>query len=281
MIGTEPSRTAMMAAAARAAHLLIDSEPYLFRDTMASALLGPHAEELIGYHLHHGDHPLLAAVRAQATVRSHWVEQRLAESAAAQYVVLGAGLDSFGYRGAAEGIRVFEVDHPGTQRWKKEILAIGDIQPVGEVIFVPVDFERDDLPRHLADAGFDRDRPALVGWLGVSMYLTAEAIGTTLAALSGLAPGSELVMEYMLDPALRDGNGHAYAESVQPVTSAQGEPWLSTFAPQTLDELLRRYGFATVEHISHRAAVPADWWQRADALQPVDLCRLAHARLGG
>ncbi|PPJ21765.1 SAM-dependent methyltransferase [Nocardia nova] len=270
-----------MAAAARAAHLLVDNEPYLFRDTMASALLGPHAEELIGYHLHHGEHPLLAAVRAQATVRSQWVEQRLAESAAAQYVILGAGLDSFGYRDAAEGIRVFEVDHPSTQRWKREILAIGDIRPVGEVVFVPVDFERDDLPRRLADAGFDRARPALVSWLGVSMYLTAEAIDTTLAALSGLAPGTELVMEYMLDPALRDGNGHAYAESVQPITSAQGEPWLSTFAPEILDEVLRRYGFTTVEHISHRAAVPADRWKRADALQPVDLCRLAHARIGG
>ncbi|MFG3520557.1 class I SAM-dependent methyltransferase [Nocardia nova] len=281
MIGTEPSRTAMMAAAARAAHLLIDSEPYLFRDTMASALLGPHAEELIGYHLRHGDHPLLAAVRAQATVRGHWVEQRLAESAAAQYVVLGAGLDSFGYRDAAEGIRVFEVDHPGTQRWKREVLAIGDIRPVGEVVFVPVDFERDDLPRHLADAGFDPARPALISWLGVSMYLTAEAIGTTLAGLSGLAPGTELVMEYMLDPALRDGNGHAYAESVQPVTSAQGEPWLSTFTPETLDDVLHRYGFTTVEHISHRAAVPAGWWRRPDALQPVDLCRLAYARIGG
>lgn len=280
MIGTEPSRTAMMAAAARAAHPLVDDEPYLFRDDLAGALLGPHAEELVGYHLRHRRHPLLAAVRAQATVRSHWVETRLVASGIDQYVILGAGLDSFGYRDPAAAIRVFEVDHPETQRWKREILALADISATGELAFVPVDFEHDEPVPALAAAGVDRGRPVLVSWLGVSMYLTGAAIEAVLSGLSGLPAGSELVMEYLLDPALRDEYGRSYAASVEPAARAQGEPWLSSFTPAALDQLLHRHGFATVVHISHQAAVPASWWQRTDALRPVDLCRLAHARIG-
>ena len=126
----QPSFTALTAAAARAAHLIVDGEPVIFADTLASALLGERAEDLLSYHTSHGTHPVLAGARAQVTCRSRYTEDALARAAGrgvTQYMVLGAGLDSFAYRrgGVAGGrrVRVFEVDHPATQDWKRRALA--------------------------------------------------------------------------------------------------------------------------------------------------------------
>jgi len=128
---TEPSQTALTAAAARAAHLLVDTPPFIFADTMASALLGDRAGEFIGYHRRHAGHPILSAARAQVVCRSRYAEDRLARAAALgiqQYVIVGAGLDLFGYRpGLARQLRVFEVDHPATQQWKRQALAAAGI----------------------------------------------------------------------------------------------------------------------------------------------------------
>lgn len=119
MNNREPSQTALTAAAARAAHLVVDREPLIFRDTVARALLGDRAEELIGYHREHGDHLILSSARTMTVTRSRYTEDRLADAVrrgVAQYVVLGAGLDTFAYRSPhAERLRVFEVDHPATQ----------------------------------------------------------------------------------------------------------------------------------------------------------------------
>ncbi|TMR09861.1 class I SAM-dependent methyltransferase, partial [Nonomuraea zeae] len=196
----QPSQTALMAAAARAAHLVVDREPVIFRDTIAAPLLGERADELIGYHRAYGDHLVLAGTRAQVTARSHYAERRLAERARTgldQYVVLGAGLDTFAYRAEAAGgaMRVFEVDHPDTQEWKRGLLAAAGIAPPAALAFAPVDFESDDLLDALLAAGFDPGRPALVSWLGVAMYLTPEAVAATLAVAGRLAAGSELIME--------------------------------------------------------------------------------------
>ncbi len=119
----QPSLTALTAAAARAAHLIVDSEPVIFADTLAQALLADRAEELISYHRAHGAHPVLAGARAQVTCRSRYAEDRLADAVGrgiGQYVLLGAGLDSFACRSPlAERVRVFEVDHPATQEYKR------------------------------------------------------------------------------------------------------------------------------------------------------------------
>jgi methyltransferase (TIGR00027 family) len=126
-----PSYTALTAAAARAAHLIVDSAPTIFADRLASRLLGEQAGELIGYHRAHGSHLVLAAARAQVTCRSRYAEDRLtdaAERGITQYVILGAGLDSFAYRSPLAGrVRVFEVDHPATQQWKRSRLAAARI----------------------------------------------------------------------------------------------------------------------------------------------------------
>jgi O-methyltransferase involved in polyketide biosynthesis len=117
-----------------------------------------------------------------------------------------------------------------------------------------------------------------VSWLGVSMYLTADAVAATLAAVVRLAAGTELVMEYALPPDLRDGTGAAYAGFALPVAAERGEPWRSFFTPEQLSGLLEANGMTVADQARLRDAVPAALWDRSDAaLRPLDLCRLARA----
>jgi methyltransferase (TIGR00027 family) len=280
----QPSQTAMTAAAARAAHLLVDSEPRIFADSLAALLLGGEAETYLRYHREHGDHPLLAGTRAQATCRSRFTEDQLALAAArgtAQYVILGAGLDSFACRSELAGrLRVFEVDHPATQQRKRALLAAAGLAEPPTLTWVPVDFETDELITSLTAAGLDPAAPAFVSWLGVTMYLTAEAIGATLTSLSRLAPGSELVTDYMLTADLRDADGVAYADLVMPDSERRGEPWLSFFTPEQMTGLLTRHGFTGVRDVRQRDAVSAALWERTDLLRPIELSRLCHATVG-
>lgn len=275
----------MTAAAARAAHLLVDSEPRIFADTLAAPLLGDQAETYLRYHREHGDHPLLAGTRAQATCRSRFTEDQLALAAArgtAQYVILGAGLDSFACRSELAGrLRVFEVDHPATQERKRAMLAAAGLAEPPTLTWVPVDFETDELTASLTAAGLDPAAPAFVSWLGVTMYLTAGAIGATLASLSRLAAGSELVTDYMLTADLRDADGTTYADLVMPDSERRGEPWLSFFTPEQMTDLLTSHGFTAVRHVRQRDAVSAALWERADLLHPIELSWLCHATVGG
>ena len=278
-----PSQTALTAAAARAAHLIVDGEPVIFADRMAAGLLGERAGEFIGYHRAHGTHLVLSSARAQVLCRSRFTETQLAacvRDGTTQYVILGAGLDSFAYRtDAAHGgpVRVFEVDHPGTQQWKRDHLAAAGIPVPGSVSFVPVDFERDLLAGRLSQAGFDPSRPAMVSWLGVTMYLTQAAISQTLAEVGGFAPGTQLITDYMLPAALRDETGSTYVELVAPGAAERGEPWLTFLAPDDMSALLARHGFGPADHVRQRDSIPAVLWDRADSLRPAGLSVLARA----
>jgi methyltransferase (TIGR00027 family) len=280
---SQPSNTAMTAAAARAAHLIVDDSPYIFSDTMAEALLGGRAAELLGYHRGYAEHPILAAARAQVVCRSRYAEDRLADAVARgirQYVVLGAGLDTFGYRSALAGrVSVFEVDHPGTQGWKRNALAAAGIAaPVG-VTFVPADLGAESLTRALQLAGFDFGQPAFVSWLGVIMYLDSTAIRSTLASLAGFAAGTELIADYMLPQHLRDEAGDFYVANVGPAAAERGEPWLTFLSPDEMTGLLAESGFGTPEQVSQQHAVPAGLWDRTDSLQPISLSMIARATL--
>ncbi len=272
----QPSLTALTAAAARAAHLIVDSGPPIFADTLAEAMLGERADELTGFHRMHGTHPVLAGARAQVTCRSRYTEDRLADGVQrgiSQYVVLGAGLDSFGYRSPlADRVRVFEVDHPATQEYKRRI------QPAPDgVTFVPVEFGRDCLDDGLARAGFDRAAPTFVSWLGVTMYLNSAAIELAVAVLGGFAPGSEIVVDYMLPASLRDAAGQLYADLVGQALAERGEPWISLFTPAAMAALLRSQGFGSVRDVAQRDMIPAAAWDRPDSLRPAELSRIAHA----
>ncbi len=280
-----PSQTALTAAAARAAHLIVNGEPVIFADDLAAVLLGEQADEFISYHRAHGTHLVLSSARAQVLCRSRFTEDRLAaciRDGTTQYVILGAGLDSFAYRTQQDvrGLaRVFEVDHPGTQQWKRDHLAAAGIPVPDRVRFVAMDFERDSLAGSLRQAGFDPARPALVSWLGVTMYLTAAAISQTLAEIGGFAPGTQLITDYMLPNDLRDEAGHTYAGLVAPAAAERGEPWLTFFAPDDMSALLEGHGFGAVEHVRQRDSIPAALWDRTDSLRPADLSVLARAAI--
>ena len=291
----QPSLTALTAAAARAAHLIVDNEPVIFADTLAQAMLGERAEELISYHRAHGAHPVLAGARAQVTCRSRYAEDRLAaaiERGIGQYVLLGAGLDSFAYRSPLAGrVRVFEVDHPATQAYKRRVRGggrrrdggaggtAGGAGAAGDVRFVAVDFGRDSLGEALERAGFDAGQPALVSWLGVTMYLDESAIEATVTVLGGFAPGSELVVDYMLPAGMRDAAGQMYADLVGQAAAEWGEPWRSVFAPAAMAALLARHGFGPARDVGQRDMIPAGAWDRSDALRPAELSRIAHAAI--
>ncbi|MPZ85144.1 MAG: SAM-dependent methyltransferase [Actinophytocola sp.] len=268
-----------MAAAARAAHRLVDHPPLILDDPLAAHLLAERAAELIAYHQKHGGHLVLSSARAQVTVRARYTEDRLAEAVARgveQYVLLGAGLDSFAYRSPlAEEVRVFEVDHPATQEYKRSVLS--GIAPRGSVTHIPVDFEIDSLRSGLVDGGFDPARPALVGWHGVLMYLDLAAIEEVLAVVGRFAPGTELVADHMLPEGERDADGDAYVAGVAPVSAEGGEPWLTFLSTEEMAGLLARHGFEQVRAVGQRAAVPDALWRRTDSLRPRRLSMLVHA----
>lgn len=270
-----------MAAAARAAHLIVDAQPHIFADSFAEGLLGDQAENLLAYHRNHGEHLVLAGARAQVVIRARVTEERLADAVASgvdQYVILGAGLDSFAYRSPmASSVRVFEVDHPTTQAVKRERLSAMGLEPPTMVSYVPVDFETESLTSSLLANGLDPTRPAMVSWLGVSVYLTRDAIGNTLAELADLAPGTQLVMDYMLPAELRDEAGQTYVDLVAPNAAERGEPWLSFFAPEEVSEMLTTRGFGGVRSVGQREALDASLWQRTDSLRPAALAVIAHA----
>ena len=282
-VSTGPSQTALTAAAARAAHLIVDAPPFIFADVVASALLGDRADEFVGYHRQHASHPVLSAARAQVICRSRYTENHLARAAAngiRQYVILGAGLDSFGYRpGLAGQLRVFEVDHPATQQWKRQALAAARIPVPATVTFVPADLAAGSLAGLLPASGFDPAQPALFGWLGVTMYLTRDAISRVLTAIGSFAPGTELIADYMLPASLRDAAANSYAELVGAVAAERGEPWLTFLSPGEASELLAAHGLEPAEHVHQRDAIDGALWRRSDSLRPIELSMVARAKV--
>jgi O-methyltransferase involved in polyketide biosynthesis len=172
---------------------------------------------------------------------------------------------------------VFEVDHPATQDWKRRALAAAKIAVPDGVTFVPADLAADSPAGPLAAAGFDAAAPALVSWLGVTMYLAQGAIGETLTAIGGFAPGTEVIADYMLPEDMRDEAGAVYGTLVAQASAERGEPWLSSFAPGEMTDLACRSGFGAVRNVRQRQTIAAALWRRADALLPVDLAVLFHA----
>jgi len=267
-----PSATAEGAALLRAAHQLFDA-PTVLDDPVVLRLLGPEHEARLRAHpaaVDEGDRrPLRAAIAA----RSRFAEDCLREAVArgvGQYVVLGAGLDSFAYRNPfpPAALHVYEVDHPDTQAWKRSRLAAAGIPLPTSLTFVPVDFERDTLPDALAAHGFDATRPAFVSWLGVTVYLTREAVWETLAWVASLAAGSEIVFTYLPEPSSLGARSHAALDALGARVAAGGEPWRTFFAPDELARGLVARGFGRIEDLGPEAIHARYFRGRADGLRP-------------
>ena len=252
-----PSRSALRVASLRAVHQLLD-EPLVLPDPIALPLLGASTEAALREDPFALNDPMSRGLRGALVARSRFVEGELARCVAAgvqQYVVLGAGLDTFAYRNPYrdEGLQVFEVDHPGTQRWKRQLLAEASIGLPASLKFVPVDFERDDLGGALQQAGFRADQAACVSWMGVTMYLTADAVLATLRTVAGFAAGSCLCFDYRVPATMLNPVERAINEVIEQQIAALGEPWLSTFDPTPLQRQLLELGFSTAE-----SATPED-----------------------
>lgn len=276
-----PSRTALATAAARAAHLVVDGEPWIFEDRLAGVLLGDLAADLIAAHRDPRDAEALASMRVAITTRSRYTEDRLAEAVdggLAQCVLLGAGLDSFAYRSPlASGLSVFEVDHPASQAWKRQRLAAAAIPHRDRVRFVAADLGVHSLSQRLIDMGFDPSHPAFISWLGVTQYLTAEAIRATLDVIGGLCAGTELVMEYLVPAQMRDGAGRALADFFMPRAAAAGEPWLTFLTPADAVGLLSARGMVVSADVDRREQIDPSLWERSDELRPHQLGRIIRA----
>ncbi len=198
-----PSRTALRVALRRAAHQLYDTPPLIFDDPVAVRILGTtYADEL--RRTPHPDadrkpRPFSVALRAFLVARSRYVEDELgcaATKGVTQYVLLGAGLDTLAHRNPYRDLRVFEIDHPATQHWKRDLLARSNLPHPPGLTYVPVDFETESLPIQLLRAGHNPALPTFFSWLGVLPYLTLPAFRATVAFIAAQPPGSVLVLDY-------------------------------------------------------------------------------------
>lgn len=266
-----------MSAAARAAHVLVDSPPHLFVDDGARRVCeSAGSPSPLDFHLAHPGEPVLAAARLSAAARSAYTEQRLLRSGIAQYVVLGAGLDTSGAR-VPDACDVWYVDLPGVLAWRSALLESAGVPDSG--VAVPVDLSVHEPLPALVHAGLRPDAPVFVAWLGVSMYLDADAVRRTFASLGTLASGSELVFDHILPPAGRDAAGAAYARAVGAAVGAQGEPWRCTPTTGELGSWLDAGGWSTVETVGEARSLPQGFWDRSDALRPMELVSFTYARL--
>src|SRR5579872_5437772 len=239
----EPSRTALMIARQRAAHQLLDRGSILY-DPFAMTILREDEKEVLQFA---NGHPFASIGRLFTAARSRIAEDALSkavESGTCQIVILGAGLDTFALRNphGARQIRVYEVDHPATQEWKRQRLVEAEIALPPWLIFVPVDFERDDVGEKLVAAGFQQNSPAFFTWLGVVPYLTQDAIGRTLDYMSSIR-NSEVVFDYLEPPeAFSEGLRRLEAERTERLEKI-GEHSASRFVPAGIAAFLRSHGF--------------------------------------
>jgi len=245
-----PSRTAVLTAVARALHRE-GPQPWVMDDYLALGLAGPEGRALVDRLRAEVPRPHLLAFIRWVCVRARFVEDIVEQAAAngtGQYVILGAGLDSFAYRrdDLLGGLRVFEVDHPATQSWKRRRLAELGVGLPDRLVFAPVDFERQNLRDGLEHAGFNFGQRAVFSWVGVTMYLTLDAIHATLATMAQCRPGTGVVLTYNLPAAALNGSTAQIAATFAGLAAEMGEPFLSRFLPDETQRLLGEHGFGQI-----------------------------------
>jgi methyltransferase (TIGR00027 family) len=240
------SRTAERVAARRAVHQLLDA-PLVFSDPLAVRILEREVAARIRNDPKHLDtSPVARYLRAFLVVRSRIAEEEVAAAVGrgvTQYVIVGAGYDTFAYRNPFPELRVFEVDHPSTQREKRHRLEEGGIHVPPNATFVAADLSVTSLDDALASTAFDRNAPAVFSWLGVVPYLELPAIEATLACVARMPAGSTIVFDYGVSTdALNFAERFVVRRMAKRVAQA-GEPWKTFFVPDEMASLLARAGF--------------------------------------
>ena len=266
-----PDSTAARVALWRALHVQIDAPPHVLEDTVGLQLLAPPADWQQRGDM---DPQFTRPFRASIVARARFIEDLVIEHAAqglSQYVILGAGLDSFAQRrpDVASRMIVFEVDPPNPQAWKRQRLAELGFGTPDWLRFVPVDFEaRASWQDALVAAGFDTSKPAVVVSTGVSMYLTKEANAATLRQVASLAPGSMFAMTFLLPLEMAAPEVRPGLEMAEKGARASGTPFISFFTPPEMLALARENGFRDAQHISADTLTQRYFAGRADGLRP-------------
>jgi methyltransferase (TIGR00027 family) len=253
-----PSRTALMAAMARALHR-DGLPPHVLDDWMAADLAGDEGRAILDGMLANAPPDRMHAFQVWSAVRCRFVEDFVESAVAAgisQYVMLGAGLDSFAYRHAdlLERLTVFEVDHPFSQAWKRRRLDELGIMLPSNVVFAAVDFETQSLSDALVASGFAPDKPAVISWIGVTMYLAHESIVATLDTIARWAPRTRAVLSYDQPPDVLDEKGRGLLAEVSGTAAKYGEPFISLFRRDEIEQLLVGHGFDSVVHFGAEEA---------------------------
>ncbi len=262
----KPSRTAQRVAMRRAAHQLLD-EPRVFDDPLAVAIADGESEPPSD-----ANQPYSRALRAFLVVRSRYAEDQLARAVGRgvrQYVVLGAGLDTFAYRNPFQsaGLHVFEVDHPATQEWKRARLGEAYIPIPREMTFAAVDFERQSLEEGLIAAGFDQRQPAFFSWLGVTPYLSRAAFDATIGFIARMPPsGSGVVFDYAVERSLLSPRQQVALDALAERVARAGEPFQLFFDPTALASELTSRGFENIEDLNSDAINARYFAGRRDGL---------------
>jgi len=275
------SRTALATAYLRAAHQLLDARPLLLDDAMAVRLLGERARRRILAAAPRYRTPAGESLRSHVVLRARFAEDRLASAVArgvSQYVIVGAGFDTFALRRPAwaKALRVVEADHRASQDKKRRRIAAAGLEVPAGLVLVAVDFERESLREGLLRHGLSPAEPTFFAWLGVTMYLTEAAIDATLESMAGFAEGSEVVLTFLKPRVATDTGPQTGSSRLARLVAAAGEPFVSRFEPRTIEAKLLSAGFARVTLVTPAMARP--YYEGRHDLPPPGRTGIACAR---
>jgi len=268
MIQGKPSRTAHRVALRRAVHQLFD-HPKVFDDPVALKIIGRDAEAKLQTASGSGPKSM-RYLRAFLVARSRFAEDHLAQAVARgvkQYVVLGAGLDTFAYRNPFETLRVFEVDYPATQEWKRGQLEAASIAIPATLTFAPVDFEKDTLADGLRRAGFIANEPAFFSWLGVTPYLAEETVLSTLRWIASSCSQNGVAFDYAVPRSSLSFFNRMVFDALAARVARAGEPFIGFFDSKALALHLRGMGFTYIEDIGSEEINARYFAHRSDGLR--------------
>jgi methyltransferase (TIGR00027 family) len=245
------SHTALGTAYLRAAHQILDARPLILSDPVALILLGPDAEKQIRDAIDWYMSPQGKALRSHVVLRSRYAEDRLKSSierGVSQYIIVGAGFDTFAIRQPswAARLRIVEVDHPDTQYLKRTKISDAGIPVPSNVVFAGINFENESLEEALIRNGIRNDEPTFFSWLGVTVYLTGPAIDSTLKSMAKYASRSEAVITFREKPSAYT----SASDQLSDLVSAAGEPFMSYFEPEEFKDKLLEAGFVKVEFLT-------------------------------
>jgi methyltransferase (TIGR00027 family) len=277
-----PKPSALRVAILRAAHQILDV-PVVFEDAFALRILGVPEQDSLRSDPWQYNTPRLKGLRASVVVRSRLAEEEWARSKGCgvrQYVILGAGLDTFGYRNQDhDRSRIFEVDLPAMLQWKWDCLHVAGIKEPAGLTYVAMDFERSTLAEALGQAAFCFSEPAFFSWLGVTMYLEEGVVLNTLRFIASLASGSGVVFDYGVLPGLLSPVERSRMEFLAARAAEHGEGWKAYFDPSSLVEALRSVGFGQVEDLGPERLNARYLSGRTDGLRKSGVSRLICARI--